>query len=169
MFEFPIHGRPADLETARRDRKPFSATSDGRLYRPGLYLRVTSVGLPRRSRWVIAQVDTGADCCVFPQKVAEDLGLLRRSETHEVQLRTGAGLVVAWFAEVQLHLGLPSEPYEFDWTAMVGFVRDDVLPPAFPFGIFGLGGGLEQFLRIELVLAPGMAEMPVVRVSTPST
>src|SRR5262245_33639216 len=151
MFEFPIHGIPSDPETARRDRKPFSTTSDGRLYRPSLYLRVASTRPVRRSRWVITQIDTGADCCVFPQKVADVLGLSRRPEVHEVQLRTGAGLVVAWFAEVELHLGLPSEAYDFDWTATVGFVRDEVLPAAFPFGIFGIVDGPCRFRRTDVV------------------
>jgi hypothetical protein len=100
--------------------------------------------------------------------VADRLGITRPADAHEERLRTAAGLVLAWFAEVDLHLGYPTDPYEFDWTAPVGFARDDVLPAAFPSGILGVGGGLERFLSTTLILAPGGPEMPVVRIFTPT-
>ena len=171
VLTFPVPGLPPDLATARRTRRHFSTTADGRIYRPSLSVRVTVPGGPPVGRptfrWVKAQIDTGADCCIFAQTLADAIGLSRQAETHEESLRTGAGLVVAWFADVQMHLGLPTDPYAFDWTAPVGFVRDDILPAAFPQGIFGIGGGLERFPRIELVLSPTAAEMPVVRIYTP--
>jgi hypothetical protein len=98
--------------------------------------------------------------------VAADLGIHRTADTYEQTLRTGTAVAVAWFADVDLHLGLPTDPYAFDWTAPVGFVRDDVLPAAFPSGILGVGGGLERFLSTALVLSPDGPEAPAVRVFT---
>ena len=62
---------------------------------------------------------------------------------------------------------MPSDPYEFDWTAGVGFVRDEVLPAAFPAGILGIGGGLERFQSTVLILSPDGPEAPAVRIFTP--
>jgi hypothetical protein len=166
-FEFPVQGVPKDLRVARRDRKPFNTTSDGRLYRPSVRLRLSAPGRPRPAKWHRLQLDAGADCCVFGEWVADEIGVIRPADAHEEQLRTVAGLVIAWFAEAELHLGLPTEAYEFDWTTHVGFVRDDVLPPAFPAGILGIGGGLERFLSSELILSPDAPEAPVVRIFTP--
>jgi hypothetical protein len=168
LFEFPVPGVPLDPQAARRDRKPFNTTPDGRLYRPYVRLRVAAPGRPRPPWWIEVQLDSGADCCIFAQHVADRLSITRPADGHEEHLRTGAGLVVAWFAEVDLHLGYPTDPYTFDWTAPVGFVRDDILPAAFPSGILGVGGGLERFLSITLILAPDGAEMPVVRLVTPA-
>ncbi len=168
MFEFWVHGVPSDRDAARRDRKPFNTTPDGRIYRPYVWVRVAAPGRPSPPRWYEFQVDCGADCCVFARRVADEIGITRPPDAYEEQLRTGAGLVLAWFAEVDLHLGLPTDPYEFDWTAPVGFARDEVLPRAFPAGILGIGGGLERFLSTTLILAPGGPEAPVVRVFTAS-
>ena len=168
MFEFPVRGAPRDLEEVRRNRKPFYTTSDGRLYRPYVEIRVATPGRLRPPRWYQLQVDAGADCCVFAQHVADQLGITRPPDAHEERLRTGAGLVLAWFAEVDLHLGYPTDRYTFDWTAPVGFVRDEVLPAAFPSGILGIGGGLERFQSTTLILTPDGPEMPVVRVYTPT-
>jgi hypothetical protein len=99
--------------------------------------------------------------------VADEIGIVRPANAHEERLRTAAGLVLAWFADVELHLGLPTEPYDFDWTTHVGFVRDEVLPAAFPAGIFGIGGGLERFLSTVLILSPDGPEAPAVRLFTP--
>jgi hypothetical protein len=166
-FEFPIHGLPQDRLHHSSIRKPFQTASDGRLYRPSIWVRIAGVHRPRPPRWYQAQLDTGADCCVFAQWIADELGVARPADAHEEPLRTGAGRVTAWFSEVELHLGMPAESYEFDWTAPVGFVRDDVLPPTFRSGIFGIGGGLERFLSTFLVLSPDGAEAPVVRIYTP--
>src|SRR5262245_29165290 len=117
MFEFPVHGVPSDRDGARRHRKPFNMTFDGRIYRPYAWVRGAAPGQPRPPQWCELQVDCGADCCVLAQWVADKIGITRPSDAYEEQLRTGAGLVLAWFAEVDLHLGLPTEPYEFDWTA----------------------------------------------------
>jgi hypothetical protein len=167
MFEFTIHGTPHDREAARRDRKLFNTTSDGRIYRPPIWVRAAAPGQPRPPRWYEVQLDTGADCCVFARRVADEIGLQRPADAHEERLRTCAGLVVAWFAEVELHLGYPTDPYEFGWTASVGFVRDDVLPAAFPSGILGIGGGLERFQSTTLILSPDGPDAPAVRVYTP--
>jgi hypothetical protein len=167
LFEFPVWGAPRDSEAARRDRKPFNTTADGRLYRPYVWIRVAARGRTRPQEWIEAQLDSGADCCIFAQRVADRLGITRSPGAHEERLRTGAGLVTAWFAQLDLHLGLPADPYEFDWTTPVGFVRDDVLPAAFPSGILGIGGGLERFLSTTLILSPDGPEAPVVRVYTP--
>jgi hypothetical protein len=99
--------------------------------------------------------------------LADDLGIARPAGAHEERLRTGAGIVLAWFADVDLHLGLLSDPQAFDWTTPVGFVRDDVLPAAFPSGVLGVGGGLERFLSTTLILSPDGPEMPVARIFTP--
>jgi hypothetical protein len=99
--------------------------------------------------------------------VADDVGIIRPPDAHEERLRTTAGIVVAWFAEVELHLGLPTDPYEFDWIAPVGFIRDEALPPAFPAGILGIGGGLERFLSTVPILSPDGPEAPAVRIFTP--
>jgi hypothetical protein len=161
-----VPGVPPDPEAARRHRKPFNTTADGRLYRLRVRLRVAAAGQPQLHAWITVQLDSGADCCLFAQHVADLLVIPRPADAHEERLRTGARLVVAWFAEVDLHLGYPTDPYTFDWTAPVGFVRDDILPAAFPSGILGVGGGLERFLSTTLILAPDGAEMPVVRLVT---
>jgi len=62
---------------------------------------------------------------------------------------------------------MPKEPNPFEWIAPVGFVPEERLPASALEGIFGIGGGLERFLRTELVLSPIGAEMPVVRIYTP--
>jgi hypothetical protein len=167
MFEFPAHGVPRDAAQARRDRKLFNTTSDGRLYRPSVNVRIAAPGHPRPPRWPELQLDSGADCCFIAQWVADDIGIERPADAYEEQMRTGAGLIIAWFAEVELHLGLPTDPYQFDWTTPVGFVHDDVLPTAFPAGILGIGGGLERFLSTVLILSPDTSEAPVVRIYTP--
>lgn len=64
-------------------------------------------------------------------------------------------------------LGYPQDASVFEWTAPVGFVPDDRLSVSVRSGILGIGGGLERFLRVELVLSPGGIEMPVVRIATP--
>lgn len=167
MFEFPAFGMPQDAAQARRERKPFYTTSDGRLYRPSVHIRIAGRGRPRSPRWHRVQLDAGADCCLFGQWVAERIGITRPADAYEERLRTGAGPVIAWFAEVELHLGYPTDRYQFDWTAPVGFVRDDVLPPTFPAGILGVGGGLERFLSTTLILSPDGPEAPAVRIYTP--
>jgi hypothetical protein len=167
MFEFPVRGVPKDRDLALRSRKPFNMTTDGRLYRPAVSIRVARPQGPRPQRWITIQLDAGADCCVLAQHVADEIGIVRAADAYEEPLRTGAGLVVAWFAEVELHLGLPTESREFDWAAPVGFVRDDVLPAAFPSGILGIGGGLERFLSTVMILSPDGPEAPVVRIYTP--
>lgn len=167
MFEFSVPGVPPNLAAAQRERKPFNTTSDGRLYRPAVNIRIAAPGRPQPPWWCYVQLDAGADCCLFARRVADEIGIRRAPEAYEEQLRTCAGLVIAWFAEVELHFGLPTDPHEFDWTTSVGFVRDDVLPAAFPSGILGIGGGLERFLSTVLVLSPDVTEAPVVRIFTP--
>jgi hypothetical protein len=167
MFEFSVRGAPPSAAEAHRNRKPFHTTSDGRLYRPAVSIRVAAPNRPRPSRWYDLQLDAGADCCLFARRVADEIGIQRPPDAYEEQLRTGAGLVIAWFANVELHFGLPTDSHEFDWTAPVGFVRDDVLPAAFPSGILGIGGGLERFLSTVLILSPDGPESPVVRIYTP--
>jgi hypothetical protein len=167
MFEFPVRGVPNDRELALQSRRPFNMTSDGRLYRPSVSIRVANPGRLRPKRWITIQLDAGADCCVLAQHVADQIGITRAHDAHEEQLRTCGGLVIAWFADVELHFGLPTDPHEFDWTAPVGFVRDDILPAAFPSGILGIGGGLERFISTVLILSPDGPESPVVRIYTP--
>ena len=98
MFEFSVRGVPPDLQVARRSRKPFNTTSDGRLYRPSVRLRISAPGRPQRATWYRLQLDAGADCCVLAQRIADEIGIARPADAHEEQLHTGAGLVIAWFA-----------------------------------------------------------------------
>jgi len=156
-----------EFNQAQRNRKPFQSTSDGRLYRPYVDIRIGGRSRLRPPRWCRVQVDCGADCCVLAERIADDIGIAKPADAHEERLRTCAGLVIAWFAEVELHLGMPNDPYQFDWTAHVGFVRDEVLPVAFPAGILGIGGGLERFLSTVLIPSPDGPEATAVRIFTP--
>jgi hypothetical protein len=167
MFEFSIRGVPRDADEARRIRKPFNTTSDGRLYRPSVDVRVRLPGQARRFRWINLQVDAGADCCMLAQQVADDIGLERPVGAYTQHLRTAAGVVTAWMSDVEMHLGWPTEVHQFDWKASVGFVSDEALPAAFPSGILGIRGGLERFLSTVLVLSPDGPEAPIVRIYTP--
>lgn len=113
------------------------------------------------------QVDTGADCCFLRQRFADRLGVVRAADAFVREFVTASGRLTAWFADVAFRLGYPHESSPFEWVAPVGFVRDDQLPDSSFAGILGVSGGLERFLRVELVLSPNGIEMPVVRIATP--
>lgn len=94
--------------------------------------------------YVRALVDTGADHCLFPLSIAEDIGVeLLEAEAdvakgfsgHEVEVIPGSA-----------RLTLLSEGRMFDWDAIVGFAK-------FPSRsdeccILGRTGGLEHFIAI---------------------
>ena len=99
--------------------------------------------------------------------IAAELGIVRPVDAVECEFRTATGAFRAWFTTVALRLGYPNDPNPFEWLAAVGFVPEGRLPGSAGRGIFGVGGGLERFLRVELVLSPAGVEMPVVRIATP--
>jgi Aspartyl protease len=166
VFEYPVRGRRIEADGRPL---PYLTSPDGLVYRPIISVAVTA---PQRRgvgpyRWANMQVDTGADCCFLKQWLADDLGIPRTPGAFVREFATASGRLSAWFAEVAFRLGYPHQSSPFEWVAPVGFVRDDQLPESSFAGILGVGGGLERFLRTELVLSPAGAEMPVVRIATP--
>lgn len=106
-------------------------------------------------------------CVLLKDWIATALGIIRPPSAAECGFHTATGTFSAWFTTVALRLGYPNTPNPFEWLAPVGFVPEGRLPESAGQGIFGIGGGLERFLRVELVLSPHGIEMPVVRIATP--
>lgn len=163
MFEYAVRGRQIDAAVP----PPYLTNSDRLVYRPFVTLRAASPRQTSAFRWVELHLDTGGDCVFLRERYAHDLHLLRPGGMQPHVFHTAAGPFSAWFTEVTLTLGYPNNPNLFAWTAPVGFVPNDSLPVSARSGILGIGGGLERFLRVELVLSPGGIEMPVVRIATP--
>jgi Aspartyl protease len=106
---------------------------------------------PRGRHPVSAVLDTGAECCLFPEWVAWRIGL-RQTPAAPTGLmgsslsRTGWN---AWFATVELELEDPARilpPYR--WSAVVGFTGTGSFKGRHN-GILGVNGGLDAFQRVE--------------------
>jgi hypothetical protein len=101
--------------------------------------------------------------------VADSIGVFRPDDAYTETLKTAGGPLTAWFADVRLRLGFPSDSNIYEWTTAAGFVPKEALPKSFPSGILGNGGGLDRFMHTELITSTGGVEMPVVRVFTAAT
>lgn len=167
VFYYPVRGYPRDADEALRTRRPFSTTPDGRVYRPTIPVRVARADGLAPFLWLQLQIDTAADGIVLDGWVAETLGLERPADAAAEQFRTAAGGLGAWLAEVRLHLGIPTDRESFDWRATAAFAVAGTFPDRTRSGVLGIGGGLEQFLAISLVLSPLGSEMPSVTIFTP--
>ena len=86
-------------------------------------------------------VDSGADYVLFPMAVMGRLGISRGQCVRRPISGVG-GSGQAFFAPVELEL-LPNMNRTVRWTATVGFY-----PLPYPFGLFGMAGGLEFFQTI---------------------
>jgi hypothetical protein len=94
-------------------------------------------------------LDTGADCCLFPEWVALRVGLRRTTASPVVTLGSSLSQsgTQAWFDRVELQVADPAGiAPAIRWSAVVGFA---------PYGSFmagaitGVLGGLDRFQRIE--------------------
>jgi hypothetical protein len=117
-------------------------------------------------RWpycvIDVKVDSGADCCLFAQSVADRLGILRPADAPvETVISTIGGEVEAWFAQVTLEIFDPLERNVKErprrahrWEAVVGFFPDppptDDNPAPEHFGVLGVNGGLGLFRQTVL-------------------
>jgi hypothetical protein len=166
-FYYPVRGIPTNAAEAIRTRRPYSATGDGRIYRPIVSVRVGRTDGRVPPLWVRLQIDTAADCIVLDGAVAAALLMQRPPGTADEPFRTAAGGIGAWLADVQLHLGLPTDRDSFDWMARVAFAAEGAFSDRVRSGVLGIGGGLERFSGLSLVLSPDGLAMPSVTLFTP--
>jgi hypothetical protein len=122
----------------------------GRLFRPPA-VTIFLIG-PRGRETVEAVLDSGGECCLFPEWLAWRAGY-RQSPTSPV-LTVGSSVsqtgVSAWFETVELELVDPSgvQP-PFRWKSAVGFTPRGSFSRLRTFGILGVNGGLDRFRRVE--------------------
>jgi hypothetical protein len=106
---------------------------------------------PRTREPVNVVLDTGSECCLFPEWIAWRAGLRRAPTSPTVPMgssvsRTGWS---AWFERVELQLEDPTgiQP-PFRWSAVVGFTGAGSFTGRHN-GVLGVNSGLDQFQRVE--------------------
>lgn len=107
---------------------------------------------PLSTMMVDSVIDTGAECCLFPEWVGWRVGL-KQKPTSPV-LPMGSTIIhtgtAAWFDAVELELRDAAGVHRpFRWTAVVGFTGRGAFGKTSAYGILGVNGGLDQFQRVE--------------------
>jgi hypothetical protein len=107
---------------------------------------------PAAARRFHVVLDTGAECCLFPEWVAWQTGLHQSSASPTLGMgsqvsRTGWS---AWFARVELEVRDPAAILPpFRWPAVVGFTGRGSFGTTSVAGVLGVNGGLDRFRRVE--------------------
>jgi hypothetical protein len=114
-----------------------SVALGGRWVRPRPVVSVTVIG-PSDTRAKDALLDTGSDDTLFPDKLAEKLGVDLSSAPTILGSGIGGQPVRVRYAQVHLRLTTPSEVRE--WPAWVGFTSATMTLP-----ILGFAGCLQFF------------------------
>jgi hypothetical protein len=118
-------------------RRPAVALG-GLTYRPRPLIPVSLVG-PTNTRLVYGLVDSGADDTVFPESLANQIGLdLTGAPEGESGSFTGGPNVPVRFATVTLRLATQTERRE--WSALIGFTSAPMRH-----GLLGYAGALQFF------------------------
>jgi hypothetical protein len=97
-------------------------------------------------------IDTGADCCLFPEWVAWRVGLKRTPGSPVQTMGSSLGVTgsLVWFARVELQVNDPrGVTLPFRWSAVVGFTPAGRFTTGSISGVLGVNGGLDRFQRIE--------------------
>ena len=96
--------------------------------------------LGQNGRWstIDALIDTGADITLFPERLAERLGV-NLTDIAEVPLTSALG-TIATYRAVELTLELRRFPDTMRWQGVVGF-----LPRHMTYGLLGTRGVFEFF------------------------
>jgi hypothetical protein len=110
---------------------------DGRLERPQPPVGVTLIG-PSGTWLLSALVDTGSDDTLFPEKVADLIGVDLERAPVGTGAGVGAGSVPVRYAQVTLRIADQRERRE--WRGWVGFTSANIRLP-----ILGFAGFLQYF------------------------
>jgi hypothetical protein len=106
------------------------------IYRPMIHVRVIG---PKGNVRLFGRIDTGADDSLFPEAIADELGVEFRRGQYEPLRLPGGGVAAARYSEVDLEIRSPEGPYR--WAALVGFHQGNST-------LLGLAGFLEWFTAI---------------------
>jgi len=96
---------------------------------------------PHGAREYDALVDTGADTCVFPERVADELGFTLHETVGPNVTAYGGQVLPTTFSEVQIEISDGHESLRWLMQAFFHRTKEDTLPPL----ILGLSGFLEYF------------------------
>lgn len=108
---------------------------------------------PRAVERVNSVIDSGAECCLFPEWVAWRVGLRQKLTSPVLPMgstitHTGTS---AWFDAVELELRDSAGVHPpFRWSTVVGFTGRGSFGKTSAYGILGINGGLDRFRRVEL-------------------
>lgn len=97
-------------------------------------------------------LDSGAECCLFPEWVAWRVGLRQAPVSPQLSIVSSVSLagVATWFATVELELRDPARSHApFRWTSFVGFTGRGSFSKSSASGILGVNGGLDHLQRVE--------------------
>src|SRR5262245_37422501 len=86
------------------------------IYRPMIHVRLIG---PKGNVRLFGRIDTGADDSLFPEAIADLLGVEFRRGQYEPLRLPGGGVTAARYSEVDLEIRSPEGPYR--WAALVGF------------------------------------------------
>jgi hypothetical protein len=106
------------------------------IYWPMIQVRIIG---PRGNVRLFGRIDTGADDSLFPEAIADELGVEFPRGQYEALRLPGGGVTAAWYSEVDLEIRGPEGPYR--WAALVGFHQGNST-------LLGLAGFLEWFTAI---------------------
>ncbi|MFM9964175.1 MAG: retropepsin-like aspartic protease [Planctomycetaceae bacterium] len=114
----------------------FPTLAKDRIRRPIVPVRL----LGPNGRWstIDALIDTGSDITLFPERLAERLGL-NLAEASEFPLTSALG-TVATYRAMELKLEVRRFPETVRWQGLVGF-----LPRQMTYGLLGTQGFFEFF------------------------
>ena len=114
----------------------FPTLAKDQVRRPIVPVRL--LGPNRRWSTIDALIDTGSDIALFPERLAERLGV-NLTDIAEVPLTSALG-TIATYRAVELTLELRRFPDTMRWQGVVGF-----LPRHMTYGLLGTRGFFEFF------------------------
>jgi hypothetical protein len=120
----------------QRSNQPL-VTLRGRFVRPRPIIPVTIIG-PARTLLRVGLLDTGADETIFPDYVAQFIGLDLTNAPSGSSTGVATGAVQVRYAEVRLRIAKANELRE--WRAWVGFAAAPLRRP-----LLGFAGFLQYF------------------------
>ena len=102
--------------------EPRALAPFGTIYRPVAHAELYSAAFHRWLAYTVL-VDTGADYCVFPAAVAQDLGIALTACEPHIASGVGGPQRIFLHRRTRLRLGM------CELIVPVGFIRSDAVPP----------------------------------------